>query len=105
MVHVNDPAFDHQEVCVRILLALREWAVERAIGRAGYGGNWVLSDGNVYKPDVWWADRPPCGTRHAGPPELAIEVRSPSTWALDVGRPRVTQATTCTTSPGCSVAK
>jgi Uma2 family endonuclease len=86
VVHVMDPAFNHQEACARLLTALREWAMDRAVGRAGFGGNWVLSDRNVYKPDVWWTSHPPSGTRHAGPPELAVEVRSPSTWALDVGR-------------------
>lgn len=86
VVHLNDPAFLHQEVVGRLYFALREWALAREIpGRAGAGGNWVLSDGNVYKPDVWWATTPPRGTRHAGPPDLAIEVRSPGTWALDVG--------------------
>jgi Uma2 family endonuclease len=45
----------------------------------------VLSDRNVYQPDVWWTSHPPSGTRHAGPPELAVEVRSPSAWALDIG--------------------
>jgi Uma2 family endonuclease len=85
LVHVMDPAFDHQEVCLRLLFTLNSWALERKLGRPGYGGNWVLSDRNVYKPDVWWTRRPPSGTRHPGPPELAVEVRSPSTWALDVG--------------------
>jgi Uma2 family endonuclease len=85
VVHVMDPAFDHQEACARLLSALREWALDRAIGRAGFGGNWVLSDRNVYKPDVWWTSRPPSGVKHPGPPELAVEVRSPSTWALDIG--------------------
>jgi Uma2 family endonuclease len=80
-----DPAFDHQEVCLRLLVALNSWALERKLGRPGYGGNWVLSDRNVYKPDVWWTSRPPSGVKHVGPPELAVEVRSPSTWALDVG--------------------
>jgi len=86
VVHVNDPAFVHQEVGARVLDALRGWAAEAAgAGRAGWGGNWVLSDGHVYKPDVWWSAGPPRGTRHAGSPELAIEVRSPGTWALDIG--------------------
>lgn len=85
MVFEMDPAFDHQEVVGRLYAALRAWAISRELGRAGMGGNWVLSDGNVYKPDVWWMADPPHGTRHHGPPDLAIEVRSPGTWALDVG--------------------
>lgn len=84
VVYLMDPALDHQEVVARLLTALREWA-SAASGRAGMGGNWVLSDGHVYKPDVWWKAERPRGTRNDGPPELAIEVRSPGTWALDVG--------------------
>jgi Uma2 family endonuclease len=80
-----DPAFDHQEVVARLMTALRLWTQQRSLGRVGIGGNWVLSDGHVYKPDVWWMSEPPRGTRHDGPPDLAIEVRSPGTWALDVG--------------------
>ncbi|MDN5920093.1 MAG: Uma2 family endonuclease [Pseudonocardia sp.] len=86
VVHMNDPAFLHQEVVRRLCLALSIWADGASgRGRAGVGGNWVLSDGHVYKPDVWWAATPPRGTRHSGPPDLAVEVRSPGTWALDVG--------------------
>ncbi|WP_300008566.1 Uma2 family endonuclease [Pseudonocardia sp.] len=82
VVYEMDPAFDHQEVVSRLLTALRE---QTDHGRAGIGGNWVLADGHVYKPDVWWKAQRPRGVRHDGPPELAIEVRSPGTWALDVG--------------------
>lgn len=86
VVYEMDPAFDHQEVGARLLDAVRDWACAQPDrGRAGYGGNWVLSDGNVYKPDVWWKAQRPRGVRNDGPPELAVEVRSPGTWALDVG--------------------
>lgn len=85
VVYVMDPAFLHQEVALRLVEVLRDWSRDHGLGRVGYGGNWVLSDGHVYKPDVWWAAERPRGTRHVGPPELAIEVRSPGTWALDVG--------------------
>lgn len=86
VVHVNDPAFLHQEVVSRLLQALALWAAgESGHGRAGIGGNWVLDDRHVYKPDVWWRATRPRGTRNDGPPDLAIEVRSPGTWALDVG--------------------
>lgn len=85
VVYEMDPAFDHQELVSRLLIALRVWVEESGLGRAGFGGNWVLSDGHVYKPDVWWKAQRPRGVRNDGPPELAIEVRSPGTWALDVG--------------------
>ncbi len=86
VVYEMDPAFDHQEVSARLLDGVRSWVrAQPGRGRAGYGGNWVLSDGNVYKPDVWWKAERPRGVRNDGPPELAIEVRSPGTRALDVG--------------------
>lgn len=85
VVYLNDATFGHQEVAGRIYLAIASWAFDTGAGRAGFGGNWVLSDSHVYKPDVWWSATAPRGARHAGPPELAIEVRSPGTWARDVG--------------------
>ncbi|MEQ3550273.1 Uma2 family endonuclease [Pseudonocardia nematodicida] len=86
VVNRNDPGFTHQELAGRLLQALAAWTrSEHGQGRAGFGGNWVLTDRNVYKPDVWWAAVAPRGTRHDGPPDLAVEVRSPGTWALDVG--------------------
>lgn len=85
VVYEMDPAFDHQEVAGTLYAELRAWARGGGGGRAGFGGNWVLSDGHVYKPDVWWKAQRPRGVRNDGPPELAIEVRSPGTWALDVG--------------------
>lgn len=85
VVYEMDPAFVHQEMCMRLLYALRTWALEHALGRVGFGGNWVLSDRHVYKPDVWWKAKPPRGVRNDGPPDLAVEVRSPGTWALDIG--------------------
>lgn len=91
VVHVNDPGFRHQRLCKRIHRALDQWAeAEADRGEAGWGGNWVLSSSHLYKPDVWWAATPPDGTRHDGPPELAVEVRSPGTWRLDIG-PKLAQ--------------
>ncbi len=88
-VVVNDPGFQHQEVVARILEALRQWcstAPER--GRAGFGGNWVFGPYTLLKPDIWWCAVRPTGNRSDTPPDLAVEVRSPSTWRYDVGRKR-----------------
>lgn len=86
VVHINDPTFRHQQLCSRCYEALFLWTrAEAGHGRVGWGGNWVLSDGHVYKPDVWWKAAAPEGVRHDGPPDLAVEVRSPGTWHLDVG--------------------
>jgi Uma2 family endonuclease len=85
-VYMNDPGFPHQEVVGRIFVALWLWvASEVGYGRAGHGGNWVLADRHVYKPDVGWAATRPTGGRHDGPPDLAVEVRAPGTWRRDIG--------------------
>ncbi|MBC8092825.1 MAG: Uma2 family endonuclease [Pseudonocardia sp.] len=89
VVHVIDATFRHQRLCSRCYNSLYEWTrTEPGHGEIGWGGNWVLSDSHVYKPDVWWAATPPDGTRHDGPPDLAVEVRSPGTWRLDIGPKR-----------------
>lgn len=90
-VIMNDPTFRHQEICLRILVAVRAWCQAGAgRGVVGYGGNWVLGPGQVYKPDVWWAteDHRPDGARSDVRPDIAAEVRSPGTWRLDIGRKR-----------------
>jgi Uma2 family endonuclease len=92
-VIMNDPSFRHQEICARINDAIRGW-IRRgdARGRPGWGGNWTLAPGQVYKPDVWWTaeEARPGGDaiRSNSPPTLAVEVRSPGTWHLDQGRKR-----------------
>jgi len=89
VVHVNDASFRHNKLCKRIDWAITLWAESPdGHGESGQGGNWVLARGHVYKPDVWWVAHPPDGTRHDGPPDLAVEVRSPKTWLLDIGRKR-----------------
>ncbi|MGH3755699.1 MAG: Uma2 family endonuclease, partial [Pseudonocardiaceae bacterium] len=53
-VVVNDPTLWHQRIALRIARRLEEWCEQAGRGLAGFGGNWVLAEGNVYKPDVWW---------------------------------------------------
>ena len=92
-VVVNDPTLLHQEVCARLLRALWAW-IERSGGHAGYGGNWLVAPDTVLKPDVWWitparrASIDLAATIVTGPPDLAVEVRSPGTWTIDLGRKR-----------------
>ena len=87
VVYLNDPNFRHQLLCSRINEALLLWSRgSDGQGRPGWGGNWVLTDRNVYKPDVWWMANAPSGSRHDGPPDLGVEVRSPGTWHRDIGR-------------------
>src|SRR4051794_23839534 len=74
-----------------IFAALRGWA------RAAPGRGWValpldvaIDERSVYKPDVaWYCDaRAPrrADPRPYGVPDLAVEVRSPSSWRFDIGR-------------------
>ena len=92
-VIVNDPTLMHQEIAKRIVFALEVWiraGVDR--GRVGFGGNWTVAPGHVFKPDVWWttSEMPIdlSAARQDLPPALVVEVRSPGTWRFDVGRKR-----------------
>jgi Uma2 family endonuclease len=73
---------------------LRAWAADAGGGLAGYGGNWRVAPDSVLKPDVWWigparlASIDLAAATVSGPPDLAVEVRSPGTWVVDVGRKR-----------------
>ncbi len=89
-VWMNDPNFRHQDICLRLIDALGG----AGFHHRGFGGNWRLGDHTVLKPDVWWAsDEVWAQTRgetiHSGLPQLAVEVRSPGTWARDIGLKRV----------------
>ncbi len=86
---VSDPGFQHQEVVARILEALRQWCnAGPDRGRAGFGGNWIFGPYTLLKPDVWWSATVPTGKRSDTPPDLAVEVRSDSTWRYDIGKKR-----------------
>lgn len=89
-VVVNQALIPHQTIVGRIYLALGNW-VNAAAGR---GYVWLpldtkIDDYNVLAPDIVWVAQehlPPRGSKYmAHPPELVVEVRSPSTWGRDVG--------------------
>ena len=89
-VVVNQPLIPHQTIVGRIYLALGNW-VNAAAGR---GYVWLpldtrIDDYNVLGPDIVWvaqAHLPPHGAKYmVHPPELVVEVRSPSAWNRDVG--------------------
>ena len=92
-VIVNDPTRMHQRICKRILYAIETW-VRSGSGRGevGYGGNWTVAPGQVFKPDVWWVPHDRSldmdAARDDVPPVLVVEVRSPGTWRFDLGRKR-----------------
>jgi len=89
-VVVSQPLIPHQTIVGRIHLALGNW-VNAAAGR---GFVWLpldtkIDDYNVLAPDLVWVAHehlPPRGAKYmVRPPELVVEVRSPSTWNRDVG--------------------
>jgi Uma2 family endonuclease len=89
-VVVTSPEFRHQALVVYLIIRLSVWV--EAGPRRGVACIEVdhrLNDRNVFAPDVWWVaeDRRPArdAKRFTGPPDLAIEVRSDSTWRYDVG--------------------
>lgn len=91
MVIVNQPTVQHQRVCARIHRALELWTCsEPGRGEASWPLDVVLDDGTVLAPDVlWFAEPLPAeATRAPRLPELAVEVRSGTTWVYDVGPKR-----------------
>jgi Uma2 family endonuclease len=87
---VNEPVMRHQLAAAEILFALDRWIREGSgSGRASLPVNLRVSDHNVFSPDVlWYADAGRTdvdASAQLHPPDLVIEVRSPSTWKYDVG--------------------
>jgi Uma2 family endonuclease len=94
-VVVTEASVRHQRITLELARLLTNWIREHpGHGEAGIPVNVHLDDHNVFAPDVWWvpeASRPARdATRIAGPPALAVEVRSPSTWRYDVGAKKAT---------------
>jgi Uma2 family endonuclease len=89
-VVVNAPRWRHQKVTGELFGALREWARAQAgRGQAILAVDVQLDKRNVFEPDILWyaQDRVPADdTEPPSPlPDLAVEVRSPSTWRYDIG--------------------
>ncbi len=88
---VNDPAFRHQRILLELVRLMAAWLLERpGVGEAGIGCNILIDEHNVFVPDVWFVAEARRSGRDARwfdrPPDLVVEVRSPSTWRYDVGR-------------------
>lgn len=87
---VTEAALRHQRIAGEIYFQMTTWLrANSGHGEAGFPVDVHLDDLNVYAPDVWWVpegDKPPRDAKRiVGPPALAVEVRSPSTWRYDVG--------------------
>jgi Uma2 family endonuclease len=87
---LNQPTLDHQVLAVRLAHELMTW-IEAGPDRGLVSNplDVMLDDRNVYAPDVIWYSKeraPAPGTRAPYPmPDLAVEVRSPTTWRYDIG--------------------
>ena len=92
-VVVSEPTMLHNVVQVAFLLPLGAWieaGEER--GRVCVPLDVGLDDRNVFVPDVSWYSStaaPDVNAPRPYPvPDLAIEIRSPSTWVYDIGAKR-----------------
>jgi Uma2 family endonuclease len=90
VVVVNEPSVLHQLVCEEIHAQLRAWIRAGGHGQATWPLDVVLDDRNVPAPDVLWFAEPIPRDSPRAPrvPEIAVEVRSPSTWGYDIGPKR-----------------
>jgi len=87
---LNQPTWPHQRAAGELFLALTTWSrAAAARGEAIMPIDVQLDQRNVYAPDVLWYRDGRAPTRDAQPPypmpDLAVEVRSPSTWRHDIG--------------------
>jgi Uma2 family endonuclease len=94
-VIVHLPVNLHQFVLLDLTALLHAWASAAAgRGRASMPLDVKLDDRNVFGPDLmWYAEgRVPerLAPRPYSIPDLAVEVRSPSTWRYDVGAKKAT---------------
>jgi len=91
LVELTDARLRHQLIGGELFRQLANWLVDHpGVGTGGIGCNWRMDDANVFIPDVWFLrqGRLPDGDRVwlDGAPDLALEVRSESTWRFDRGR-------------------
>ncbi len=87
---VTDPTLRHQLACSRIVGALLRWIDEGGgFGLPSIPVGLRIDDRNVLAPDVLWypdaAVTEPDAPAQLVPPDLVVEVRSPSTWKRDRG--------------------
>jgi Uma2 family endonuclease len=90
VVVVNEPRRLHQRIVLEIVVALRTWATDTpGRGEVSMPLDVAIDERNVYAPDVLWYSEGRVPPLHAdrpyAVPDLAVEVRSPSTWRHDIG--------------------
>ncbi|MDQ3353619.1 MAG: Uma2 family endonuclease [Actinomycetota bacterium] len=89
-VVVNTPSTRHQRLLGFVYRRLDDWATEApGRGEVMLSLDIRLDDDHVFAPDVLWfseAHIPRGDVLHVnGPPDVAVEVRSSSTWRFDIG--------------------
>ncbi len=89
-VIVNEPTWLHNTAHSRFVAALWNWThATPGRGAVGVPLDVLLDERNVFAPDVVWYAEGRVPGRHDQPPyrlpDLAVEIRSPSTWRFDVG--------------------
>jgi len=87
---MSEPTWKHARTQIAITSALHVWTGSApGRGLAGPPIDIRMDDRNVYAPDVVWYREDRAPQRDDPPPyanpDLAVEVRSPSTWRLDIG--------------------
>ncbi len=89
-VVVSEAKSLHSAIAGEVRYALESWARTRP-GRGAVREpiNVQIDERNVYAPDILWYAHGRVPGRYAEPPyplpDLAVEVRSPSTWRYDIG--------------------
>jgi Uma2 family endonuclease len=89
-VVVTDPLPRHQRTLFELVLALGSWCrAEDGRGEATLPIDVALDEHNCFSPDVlWYREGRGPGRADFRPqplPDIAVEIRSPSTWRYDIG--------------------
>lgn len=93
-VVVNTPSWMHQRIATALLTAIRIWTAGAAgRGEVTFNPPVRISHNSGYLPDVaWYREERVAAGPPDGPPDLAVEVLSPSTRTFDVVRKRADYA-------------
>lgn len=88
-VVMNQPTVLHGRAQFNVLYALGVWTRAQQAGMVMVPIDVRLDDLNVFAPDVLWYSEEHLFDESAPPPypmpDLAVEVRSPTTWRYDIG--------------------
>ncbi|HEX4810392.1 MAG TPA: Uma2 family endonuclease [Bryobacteraceae bacterium] len=85
---VSSPTLEHQEIVFRLLVALKQYLVNKG-GIVSHDVEFALSEDTRLRPDVWLVSAPRSLSLDAahvplrGGPDLAVEIISPSEYAAE----------------------